>query len=134
MSSAEIGSILTKAGYQIPGADSVSMPQSIVVDGPAGLNILPDHDSKPLGDGYFCMSWPTELAIASSWNVDYTREMGLLIADEGIYSHTAGWYGPACNIHRSPFSGRNFEYYSEDPYLSGILVRESAAAAGETPD
>ena len=131
MSSAEIGSILTKAGYQIPGADSVSMPQSIVVDGPAGLNILPDHDSKPLGDGYFCMSWPTELAIASSWNVDYTREMGLLIADEGIYSHTAGWYGPACNIHRSPFSGRNFEYYSEDPYLSGILVRESAAAAGE---
>ena len=126
----EVGTIITKSGYQIPGADSISMPQSVVDDGPAGLNILPDHDSALLSDTQRCMSWPTELAIASSWNPNLAERMGELLADEGIYARVAGWYGPAVNIHRTPFSGRNFEYYSEDPYLSGVFGQKAAAAAG----
>ncbi len=43
----------------------------------------------------------------------------------------SGWYGPACDIHRSPFSGRNFEYYSEDPYISGIMVSYTVMGAQE---
>ena len=130
LSGDEIGTIITKSGYQIPGADSISMPQSVTDDGPAGLNILPDHDSALLPKDNRCMSWPTELAIASSWNVKLAEKMGDLIADEGVYAHVAGWYGPAMNIHRTPFSGRNFEYYSEDPFLSGVLGQAAAAAAG----
>ncbi len=131
MSDNEKATIITKSGYQIPGADSVSMPQSVVVDGPAGLNTLPDHDSKELGPNQWCMSWPTELAIATTWDQSFAAKMGKMIADEGIFTHIAGWYGPACNIHRCPFSGRNFEYYSEDPFLSGIFTREAASAAGK---
>ena len=130
MSYSEIGNIIAQSGYQIPGADSISMPTSMVVDGPAGLNILPNHDSKPLGDGYYAMSWPCEIAIASSWDLSVASNVGDYIAEEGLWSNISGWYGPAMNIHRSAFSGRNFEYYSEDPYLSGTLAQEETYAAG----
>lgn len=125
----DIGNIIAQSGYQIPGADALNMPTSLVVDGPAGLNILPNHDSKPLGEGYYAMAWPCEVAIASSWNSEAAAQIGDYVAEEGLWANTAGWYGPAMNMHRSPFGGRNFEYFSEDPYLAGTLAGSESYAA-----
>ncbi|MDK6981457.1 glycoside hydrolase family 3 N-terminal domain-containing protein, partial [Escherichia coli] len=72
---------------------------------------------------------PTETLIASTWNRDLAAQMGDAIGEEGLQLGINGWYAPAVNIHRNPFAGRNFEYYSEDPTLSGKLASAVASAA-----
>jgi beta-glucosidase len=69
--------------------------------------------------------------IAATWNVELAYKMGQSVGNEAIIGNEradgrpySGWYAPAVNIHRTPFSGRNFEYYSEDPFLSGKLAVE----------
>lgn len=128
---AEIGEIIAHSGYGIPGVAHITMPDSEVLDGPAGLNILPDHDSKQFDDGSRVMSWPSELSLASTWNVDLAEKMGDMIGEEAIWTRVGGWYAPGANTHRTPFSGRNFEYYSEDPYLSGAMCEKETAASSK---
>ncbi len=127
----EIGETIAHSGYGIPGVSHITMPDSEVLDGPAGLNILPDHDSKQFSDGSRCMSWPSELALASTWNEDLAEKMGDMIGEEAIWTKVGGWYAPGMNIHRTPFSGRNFEYYSEDPFISGVMGEKETAAASK---
>lgn len=57
--------------------------------------------------------------MAQSWNTELSRDMGRAVAKEAGQFGYSGWYAPAVNIHRSPFDGRNYEYYSEDSFLSG---------------
>lgn len=59
--------------------------------------------------------------LASTWNPDLAEEYGRMIAEDCIGTKTHGWYAPGTNIHRTPFAGRNFEYFSENPYLSGLV-------------
>lgn len=66
-------------------------------------------------------SYPSEVVIASTFNVELVRRMGEMVGNESIANQVNGWYAPAMNLHRSPFGGRNFEYYSEDPLLSGAM-------------
>lgn len=66
-------------------------------------------------------SYPSEVVIASTFNVELVRRMGEMVGNESIANQVNGWYAPAVNLHRSPFGGRNFEYYSEDPLLSGAM-------------
>lgn len=103
--------------------DNIGKPRTIDPDGPAGFtNFMGDpsvHDT--------CF-YASECLIGSTWNTDLAHDMGVMIGLESLVGYTngdgrtySGWYAPAVNIHRSPFLGRNWEYYSEDPYLSGIL-------------
>lgn len=79
--------------------------------------------------------YSSETILAATWNKEISYEKGRMIGNEALFgnggsrSRFPGWYAPAINIHRSPFGGRNFEYYSEDGYLSGILAAEVVKGA-----
>ena len=121
MSASEFDRTIARCGYQTPSVTSINKPQSVDLDGPAGLNAVVGHASV-------AMSYPCEVLIAQTWNEQLAYEMGVSVGEDGLMSDTEGWYAPAMNIHRTPFAGRNFEYYSEDSYLSGVMG--SAAVSG----
>ena len=125
----ELSKLIDECGYCSPAVSTVNKPKVNDLDGPAGLNDIIAHGSMPIGDGYRAMTWPTQYMLACSWNEDLAEDMGRGIAEDGLYSDTVGWYGPGMNIHRTPFAGRNFEYYSEDPFISGILGKAEVYGA-----
>ena len=127
----ELSKLIAESGYCSPAVDSINKPKVTDLDGPAGLNEVVNHGSAPLGDGYSAMTWPTEYLIACTWNVDLSLRMGQGIGEDGLYAGVTGWYGPAVNIHRTPFAGRNFEYYSEDSFLSGTMGRAAIQGAAQ---
>ena len=109
-----VNSIATETMVQLVGQGNfhtisiseISKPRTIDPDGPAGYTNF----------------------MGATWNKDLANDMGVMVGLESLVGYTkgdgrtySGWYAPAVNIHRSPFSGRNWEYYSEDPYLSGIM-------------
>ena len=99
--------------YATVALSSIGKPATVEFDGPAGINSYMTSLS--------CTSYPSEVVIASTWNVDLVYEMGVMVGNESLANGVNGWYAPAMNLHRSPFGGRNFEYYSEDPLLSGAM-------------
>ena len=127
----EISKLIDECGYCSPAVDSINKPKVTDLDGPAGLNDIIAHGSMPIGEGLQAMTWPTQYMLACTWNVTLAEEMGRGIAEDGLYSKTSGWYGPGMNIHRTPFAGRNFEYYSEDPLLSGVLGKAEVNGAAQ---
>ena len=128
---AELSKLIDECGYCSPEMESINKPKVTDLDGPAGLNDIIAHGSMPIGEGLQAMTWPTQYMLASTWNVDLAEDMGRGIAEDGLYSKTVGWYGPGMNIHRTPFAGRNFEYYSEDAFLSGVLGRAEVNGAAQ---
>ena len=83
-------------------------------------------DIKQNGNHYyqFCTSWPCETMIAQTWDTKLAYEMGDAIGKEMLEYGVVFWLAPALNIHRNPLCGRNFEYYSEDPVLTGYMAAE----------
>ena len=79
-------------------------------------------------------SYPAPTTLACTWNKELARRLGEMIGQEASEVGVNGWYGPAMNIHRSAFSGRNFEYYSEDAVLSGEMAppRKRACTASSS--
>ncbi len=102
-------------GYSTMAIDSIGLPATQDKDGPSGI-------SGTLVGGTSCMAWPAEVVMSSTWNKDLIEEVGIHIGEDSIAANVAGWYAPGIDIHRSPYSGRNFEYFSEDGYLSGIIA------------
>ncbi len=103
------------------------VPSIWLSDGPTGIRKAPDSAGIGIGDSLPATCFPTASAIGSSWNVDLAHEIGVAM---GIEAQALGVHvvlGPGVNLKRSPLGGRNFEYLSEDPVLSGKL----AAAAIE---
>ncbi len=119
----EMINMVNLAGFQTIAIDSVGKKATLDSDGTSGLN---DWYIQVYGTAF-----PVEVLIAQTWNKELAYETGGAIAQEyadcGIY----GWYGPAMNIHRSAFCGRNFEYYSEDSVLSGYIGLNEINAAAE---
>ena len=72
---------------------------------------------------------PSEVVVACSWNIEVGKLMGESIGREGASRGLTGWYAPGINTHRSPFGGRNFEYYSEDPLIAGLMAGYTAQGA-----
>ncbi|MBR5120439.1 MAG: fibronectin type III-like domain-contianing protein, partial [Clostridia bacterium] len=128
---AELSKLIDECGYCSPEMKSINKPKVTDLDGPAGLNDIIAHGSMPIGEGLQAMTWPTQYMLACAWNVHLAEDMGRGIAEDGLYSGTCGWYGPGMNIHRTPFAGRNFEYYSEDAFLSGVLGRAEVYGAAQ---
>lgn len=91
------------------------IPNIMTADGPAGLRIEPKC-------GVYTTAFPCATLLACSWNPEIVYQVGEAGAKEVKENNIAMWLTPAINIHRSPLCGRNFEYYSEDPYLTGTLA------------
>ena len=91
------------------------VPNVMTADGPAGLRIRPDR-------GICTTAWPCATLLACTWNPELVEQVGAAGGAEVKENNIAVWLTPAINIHRSPLCGRNFEYYSEDPYLTGKLA------------
>ena len=125
----ELALLIDECGYCTPQIKSINKPKVADLDGPAGLNLVVGHGSADIGDGLKAMTWSSEYMLACSWNTELARKMGDGVGEDGLYAGVVGWYGPGINIHRTPFAGRNFEYYSEDSFLSGEMGRAEVAGA-----
>ncbi|WP_263118659.1 glycoside hydrolase family 3 N-terminal domain-containing protein [Cellulomonas sp. RIT-PI-Y] len=122
----EMTSVILNGAYNTGAIDSIVKEVTGDYDGPAGF-------SSFINDAISGVSYPSEVLLGQTWNVDLAEKMGVSIGNEGLTLGANGWYAPAVNLHRSPFAGRNFEYYSEDPLLSGTLatgVVNGAASKG----
>lgn len=93
------------------------IPNVMTADGPAGVRINPEC-------GIATTAWPCATLLASTWNKDLLYKVGEAGGEELKENNLQIWLTPAVNIHRSPLCGRNFEYYSEDPYLAGKLAAQ----------
>ena len=102
--------------------ERLGVPALMVCDGPHGLRKQPQEaDHLGLSGSNPATCFPTACSLASSWNTDLVRRVGEALGRETQAEEVAVLLGPGVNIKRSPLCGRNFEYFSEDPYLSGVL-------------
>ena len=108
--------LITDCGYETAAIDRLGIPGTSDNDGPSCIK----------GEGGLLYSesglaFPVATALACTWNDELAEEFGRIIGEEGNQLGTHVWYAPGCNIHRSPQGGRNNEYYSEDPLISGKM-------------
>ena len=109
---AEMENFVADGNFHNPGMNSIGKPSSSDKDGPnVWRGIL----------------WAGEPIVAATWNEELVRERGEMIGMEG----SGGWLGCGCNTHRSPFGGRNFEYFAADPFLMGKMAAQTVGAATE---
>ena len=101
--------------FGIGNMPEYAIPTITTADGPAGLRIEPQC-------GVNTTAWPCATLLASTWNPDLVYRVGEAGGKEVEENNISVWLTPAVNIHRSPLCGRNFEYYSEDPFLTGKLA------------
>ncbi len=109
----EMKQLVLEGAYHTVAIDRLGVPSSVLLDGPAGIN---SFFSKVTAASY-----PTEVVLASTWNDELAYRMGEAVGMEANAYGVNGWYAPGMNIHRTPQGGRNFEYFSEDPQLSGKI-------------
>ena len=117
----EMVELIAYGGFQTISIDSINKVATKDTDGPAGIN---SFMTGSFGTGY-C----TETLLAQTWNTDLAYKLAEGICEELEEFGFNGWYGPSMNLHRSAFGGRNFEYYSEDSFLSTKMAVEEVKAA-----
>ena len=119
----DMDNLIANGGYGTPAVSSVGKIQLTDADGPASLN----NNFTGVGS----IGFPASTAFACTWNKDLAKQFGEMIGDMAHDMHVAGWYAPAMNIHRGAFSGRTFEYFSEDSLISGAMASNEIAGAKE---
>ena len=119
----EMNQLIGTGGYANAKVDSIGLPATIECDGPAAI--------KNNYTGQSGTAYPAATMIAATWSKELATRRGQSMGRQCDDMNVVGWYGPAMNIHRTPFSGRNFEYYSEDGILSGRIGACEVSGAKE---
>lgn len=117
----EMVNMIALGGYQTAPASSIGKIATTDCDGPAALN----NNFTGVGS----IGFPASVMLANSWNEELALAFGETFGKMADDMNVSGWYAPAMNIHRSAFGGRNFEYYSEDGFLSGKIASNAVAGA-----
>ena len=136
MDASELENIIRNGGYQTLASTAAGKPRAIDFDGPSGLN------EGGVTHEPYSITYPCATNLAASWDRENSYLHGYYVGEDALAAdgnwgdHTyigiiSGWYAPAMNIHRTPFAGRNFEYYSEDGFISGEMALEAVSACAE---
>lgn len=117
----EMNTLIANGGYSNAAVGSIGKIRLSDVDGPAAL--------KDNFTGVSSIGLPANVALACTWNEELALRFGEAVGDMARDLNVSGWYAPSINIHRSAFGGRNFEYFSEDPVLTGNLAAQQVLGA-----
>ena len=129
----EMLSLFNKGSYSTVDIERLGIPKTLSCDGPTGI-VSFMGTPEVYGTCYYC----SEVLVAQTYNVELATKQGNAIGNEALFGDQrpngsnlpyTGWYSPGVNLHRSPFSGRNTEYYSEDPFISGKMAAKVIASA-----
>ena len=134
-SSGDISSVITYALYQTSKIEALGKVETNDNDGTVGLTAnwggnqqLAEMFGSKTSPVTSCC-YPCAPIQAATWSREMMKKMGEMIGEESITNKISGWYAPGLNLHRTPFGGRNFEYYSEDPVLSGEIAAVTVSGA-----
>lgn len=119
----ELKTMFSEGGWHSIAIERLGIPNTRMLDGPAGINSM----FVPVS----AAAYPTQMMVASTWNDELAYQLGSHIGAEAAAYNIQVWYAPAMNLHRTAQGGRNFEYYSEDPVLSGMMAAATIRGARE---
>lgn len=108
----EADNLIGDNGWKTPACESVGKEQTLATDGPGEAGNAQNND---------CTWWNCAVIIAATWNVELAKEQGVAYGHQDLLNNTPYCYAPAMNTHRTPFGGRDFEYYSEDGLIAGLI-------------
>ena len=124
----ELQDALFMGGYTTGEIEEIGKPVTADHDGPQGIT---QNDNDATNWVANTCAYTSETTLAASWNTELSYAFGAAVGQECLTAENNGWYAPGLNIHRSAFGGRNFEYFSEDPVLSGTMGSAEVSGAGD---